>query len=266
MNYETIVYETKNYIGYITLNRPEVMNAINLQMTREIIDVCEQASRDPEIRVCIFAGAGERAFCTGLDLKERAREGEESTLFARRRARNQPRIHSHHQAVAAIDKPTIAAIRGWAVGGGLELALACDMRVAAEGAKLGMMEVRRGRLGGAGGTQRLARLIGTAKALEMCLTGEPIEAAEAFRLGLLNRVVPVEQLTAGAEEIAARICLGAPLSVIAIKEAITKGIELPIEQGLKLESELALALSTTDDQKEGSRAFAEKRPPVWKGR
>ena len=265
MNYKTIIYKIKNYIGYITLNRPEVLNAINSQMTREIIDVCEQATHDPEIRVCIFVGAGERAFCTGLDLKERAREAEELGLFEKRRARNEPRIHSHHQAVAAIDKPTIAAIRGWAVGGGLELALACDMRVAADDAKLGMMEVRRGRLGGAGGTQRLSRLIGTAKALEMCLTGESIEATEAFRLGLVNRVVPVDQLTAASEEIAAKICLGAPLSVMAIKEAITKGIDLPIEQGLKLESELALALSTTDDQKEGSRAFAEKRPPVWKG-
>lgn len=266
MNYATIVYEIKNNIGYITFNRPEVMNAINSQMSREIIDVCEQVTREPEVRVCIFTGAGERAFCTGLDLRERARETEELTFFAKRRARNQPRIHSHHQAVAAIDKPTIAAIRGYAVGGGLELALACDMRVAAEDAKLGMMEVRRGRLGGAGGTQRLPRLIGTAKALEMCLTGEPVEAAEAYRLGLVNRVVPVERLMTAAEEIAAKICLGAPLSVIAIKEAITKGVELPIEQGLKLESELGLTLSTTEDQKEGSRAFAEKRPPVWKGR
>jgi enoyl-CoA hydratase/carnithine racemase len=266
VNYETIVHEKKNYIGYVTLNRPEAMNAINLQMSREIIEVCEQIAGDTEIRVCILAGAGGRAFCTGLDLKERARQAEDLTFFAKRRVRNQPGIRSQHQAVAAIDKPTIAAIRGWAVGGGLELALACDMRVAAEDAKLGMMEVRRGRLGGAGGTQRLPRLIGTAKALEMCLTGEPVEASEAFRLGLVNRVVPVEQLMTAAEEMAEKICLGAPLSVIAIKEAITKGIELPIEQGLKLEGELGLALSTTDDQKEGSRAFAEKRPPVWKGR
>lgn len=266
MNYETIIYEVKNHIGYITLNRPAVMNAISYQMTREILDVCEQATRDPEVRVCILTGAGGRAFCTGLDLKERAGETDDATLFDKRRQRNQPRIHSHHQAVAAIDKPTIAAIRGWAVGGGLELALACDMRVAAEDAKLGMLEVRRGRLGGAGGTQRLPRLIGIAKALEISLTGEPVEAAEAFRLGLVNRVVPADQLMSAAEEIADKICLGAPLSVIAIKEAITKGVELPLEQGIKLESDLALTLSTTEDQKEGSRAFAEKRPPQWNGR
>lgn len=266
MSYETILCEIKDHVAYLTLNRPQVMNAISLQMSREIIDACEQVRKDCGIRVCILTGAGEKAFCTGLDLKERARQADESTFFAKRRARNQPGIHSHHQAVAAIDKPTIAAIRGYAVGGGLELALACDMRVAAEDAKLGMMEVRRGRLGGAGGTQRLPRLIGTAKAMELCLTGEPVDANEAWRLGLVNRVVPAEQLMAAAEEIAAKICLGAPLSVIAIKEAIIRGVELPIEQGLKLESELGLALSTTEDQKEGSHAFAEKRPPVWKGR
>lgn len=265
MNYQMIVYEIKNHIGYITLNRPNVMNAINMQMREEIIDVCGQVRGDPDVRVCILTGAGEKAFCTGLDLKEQATQTRNQSFFAARRARNQPGISQHHQAISALDKPTIAAIRGYAVGGGLEIALACDMRVAAEDAKLGMMEVRRGRLGGSGGTQRLPRLIGTAKALELCLTGEPVEAAEALRLGLVNRVVPVHQLMAAAEEIAEKICLGAPLSVIAIKEAITKGVELPIEQGLKLENELGLALSTTEDQKEGARAFAEKRPAVWKG-
>lgn len=123
MSYETILYEVKNHIAYITLNRPQVMNAISLQMSREIIDACEQVRKDSEIRVCILTGAGEKAFCTGLDLKERAKQVEESSFFAKRRARNEPGIHSHHQAVAAIDKPTIAAIRGYAVGGGLEMAL-----------------------------------------------------------------------------------------------------------------------------------------------
>lgn len=266
MDYLTIIYEVKNHIGYITLNRPEVMNAISLQMTHEILDVCDQARRDPAVRVVILTGAGEKAFCTGLDLKERATDIDETTIFDKRRARNLPGIHSHHQAVSAIDKPTIAAVRGWTVAGGLELALACDIRVAAEDAKLGMMEVRRGRLGGAGGTQRLPRLIGTARALEICLTGEPINAAEAYRVGLVNRVVPADRLMSTAEEIAGKICLGAPLSLIAIKEAITKGVELPLQEGLKLESELAMLLSNTEDQKEGSRAFAEKRPPQWKGR
>lgn len=266
MSYQAIVYDVRNRIGYVTLNRPQVLNAVNQQMRREIIDVCERMRKDPEVRVCIFTGAGERAFSTGFDLKEGAGQTDDQSLFAQRHARRQPGIHFHHQAISSMDKPTIAAIRGYAVGGGLEVALACDLRVAAEDAQLGMMEVRRGRLGGSGGTQRLPRLIGTANALELCLTGELVNAAEAFRLGLVNRVVPVDRLMLVVEEIAAKICLGAPLSVIAIKEAITKGAELPIEQGLQLESELGLALSTTEDQKEGARAFAEKRPPVWKGR
>jgi enoyl-CoA hydratase/carnithine racemase len=266
MSYQAIVYDVRNHIGYVTLNRPQVLNAVNQQMRREIIDVCERMRRDPEVRVCIFTGAGERAFSTGFDLKEGAAQTDDQSLFAQRHARRQPGIHFHHQAISSMDKPTIAAIRGYAVGGGLEVALACDLRIAAEDARLGMMEVRRGRLGGSGGTQRLPRLMGTANALELCLTGEPVNAAEAFRLGLVNRVVPVDRLMPVAEEIAAKICLGAPLSVIAIKEAITKGVELPIEQGLQLESELGLALATTEDQKEGARAFAEKRPPVWKGR
>ena len=266
MSYQAIFYDLRNHIGYVTLNRPQVLNAVNQQMRREIIDVCERMRADSEVRACIFTGAGERAFSTGFDLKEGAAQSDDQSLFAQRHGRRQPGIHFHHQAISSMDKPTIAAIRGYAVGGGLEVALACDLRVAAEDAMLGMMEVRRGRLGGSGGTQRLPRLIGTANALELCLTGELVNAAEAFRLGLVNRVVPVDRLMAVAEDIATKICLGAPLSVIAIKEAITKGVELPIDQGLQLESELGLALSTTEDQKEGARAFAEKRPPVWKGR
>jgi enoyl-CoA hydratase/carnithine racemase len=266
MDYQTIIYQVKNHIAYITLNRPEVMNAINRQMAQELIAASAEVTRDPQVTVIVLSGAGDRAFCTGLDLKERARDTEDAPFFHRRRTAVQPGIRTQTQALSAIDKPTIAAIQGYAVGGGLELALACDLRIAAENAKLGMMEVRRGRLGASGGTQRLPRLIGTANALELCLTGEPVEAAEAFRLGLVNRVVPNEQLMTRAEELAAKISLGAPLSVLAIKEAITKGVQLPLEQGLKLEAELALALSTTDDQKEGSRAFAEKRPPAWKAR
>ena len=266
MSYETIIYEVRDRIAYVTLNRPEVMNAINRQMNREIIDVGERVTADRDVRVVILAGAGERAFCTGLDLRERAAEAEDTTLFERRRQRNRGAIISHHQAIAAIDKPVIAAIRGYAVGGGLELSLACDLRVASEDARFGMLEVRRGRLGGAGGTQRLPRLVGRARALEICLTGELIDAQEAYRIGLVNRVAPAAELIPAAERYAASILRGAPLSVMAIKEAITRGLEMPLEQGLRLEAELGLQLSLTEDQKEGSRAFAEKREPVWKGR
>jgi E-phenylitaconyl-CoA hydratase len=264
--YEAITYEVRDHVAYVTLNRPEAMNAISHQMAAEIVDVCEVIAADVEVRVAILTGAGERAFCTGLDLKERAREAEAATPFDRRRARNRPGIRSQSQAIAALDKPVIAAIRGYAVGGGLEMALACDIRVASDDAKLGMMEVRRGRLGGSGGTQRLPRLVGMSRALEMCLTGEPVDAAEAYRIGLVNHVVPAGDLLAKAADIAAKIGLGAPLSVIAIKEAITRGVQLPLEQGLALEAELAAMLGATEDQREGARAFAEKRPAVWQGR
>lgn len=266
MNYANILYDVTDHVATITVDRPEVMNAISYQTRNELIDACEKVSADADVWVLILTGAGDRAFSTGIDLKERAKEADDATFFEKRRVRNRPGVHSQNQAIALLEKPTIAAIRGYAVGGGLELALACDIRVAAEDAKLGMLEVRRGRLGGGGGTQRLPRLIGTARALELCLTGETIGADEAFRIGLVNKVAPVDAYMDVAREIAAKICLGAPLSVIAIKEAITKGAELAIEQGLKLENELGLALSTTEDQREGSRAFAEKRSAVWKGR
>lgn len=266
MTYENVLYDVTDHVATITLNRPEVMNAISYKARDELVDACGRVSADSDVWACIVTGAGDRAFCTGLDLKERAMEVEDSTFFERRRVRNRPSILSQNMAVATLEKPTIAAIRGYAVGGGLELALACDIRVAAEDAKLGMFEVRRGRLGGGGGTQRLPRLIGMAKALELCLTGEAVGAEEALRLGLVNKVASVDSYMEVAHEIASKICLGAPLSVIAIKEAITKGLQLSLEQGLKLENELGLALATTEDQKEGSRAFAEKRSAVWKAR
>src|SRR5499426_2811176 len=224
MEFQTILYEVRNQIAFVTFNRPESMNAVNRQMARELVEACKQIEEDSAIRIAIFTGAGDRAFSAGMDLKERAESG--TSPIKRRQQKLSATIHTQSRAVAAITKPTIAAIRGYAVGGGLELALACDMRVAAEDAKLGMMEVRRGRLGGSGGTQRLPRLIGTSKALELCLTGEPVDGKEAFRIGLVNRVVPGDQVISVAEELAGKICLGAPLSIIAIKESVSKGVEL----------------------------------------
>ena len=183
MEYQNILFEVTDHVATITLNRPESMNAINYKTRDELHAACGQVSADSDVWVCIITGAGERAFCTGLDLKERAREVDDSTFFEKRRVRNRSSMHGQNLPVATMEKPTIAAIRGYAVGGGLELALACDIRVAAEDAKLGMFEVRRGRLGGGGGTQRLPRLIGMAKALELSLTGEAVGAEEALRLG-----------------------------------------------------------------------------------
>ncbi len=264
MEYQHLLFEVRNQIAWITFNRPESMNAINRQMTREIIEVCRHAEEDSSIRLAIFTGAGERAFSAGMDLKERT-EGSYS-FIERRHQKLAATIYTQARAVAAMTKPTIAAIRGFCLGGGLEFALACDMRVAAEDAKLGLTEVRRGMIPGAGGTQRLARLVGTGKALEICMTGDSVSGIEAHRLGLVNAVVPTDAVLKSAEELAGRILKGAPVAVSFIKEAINKGIDLPLEAGLRLEADLSALVATTEDSKEGPRAFVEKRAPVWKGR
>jgi enoyl-CoA hydratase len=264
MEFQTILFEVRQEIGVVTLNRPESMNAINRLMARELVEVCKQMEEDGAVRVALFGGAGDRAFSAGMDLKERA-----ETSFSPIERRNQKlsqTIHTQSRAIAAMTKPTIAAIRGYCVGGGLEMALACDMRVAAEDAKLGLAEVRRGLIPGAGGTQRLPRVVGIAKALEICLTGDNVSGSEAMRLGLVNIAVPATEVMKAAEELARRILKGAPVSVAFIKEAIKKGMELPLEEGLRLEADLSAMLATTEDSKEGPRAFAEKRAPVWQGR
>jgi len=264
MDFQTILYQTRDQIAFITFNRPDSLNAMNRQMTRELVDVCQQVEEDSEIRVAIFTGAGEKAFSAGMDLKERA-----ETSFSpieRRQQKLTNKIYTQARAVAAITKPTIAAIRGYCVGGGLEFALACDLRVAAEDAKLGLTEVRRGIIPGAGGTQRLSRAVGVTKAMEMCLTGDTVSGLEAKSLGLVNNAVPSADVLKTAEDLAGRILKGAPMSVSFIKEAIKKGVELPLEEGLRLEADLSALIGITEDAKEGPRAFAEKRAPVWKGK
>jgi len=264
MEYQTIIYEVRNQIAFVTLNRPESMNAVNRQMTRDLVEACRQVEEDSGIRVAIFTGAGDRAFSAGMDLKERA-----ETAFSPIERRNQKltqTIHTQSRAIGVMTKPTIAAIRGYCVGGGLEMALACDLRVAAEDAKLGLTEVKRGLIPGAGGTQRLTRAVGITKALEICLTGDTVSGSEAQRLGLVNIAVAGTDVMKAAEDLAGRILKGAPMSVMFIKEAIKKGIELPLEEGLRLEADLSALIGTTEDSKEGPRAFAEKRAPVWKGK
>jgi enoyl-CoA hydratase/carnithine racemase len=264
MDFQTILFETRDRIAFITLNRPDSLNAMNRQMTRELVDVCQQVEGESGIRIAIFTGAGEKAFSAGMDLKERA-----ETAFSpieRRQQKLTNKIYTQARAVAAITKPTIAAIRGYCVGGGLEFALACDLRVAAEDAKLGLTEVRRGIIPGAGGTQRLTRAVGVTKAMEMCLTGDTVSGLEAKSLGLVNNAVPSADVLKTAEDLAARILKGAPMSVAFIKEAIKKGVELALEEGLRLEADLSALIGITEDAKEGPRAFAEKRPPVWKGK
>jgi len=264
MEFQNILFEVRNQIAFVTFNRPDSMNAMNRQMTKELVDACKQIEEDHAIRIAIFTGAGEKAFSAGMDLKERS-----ETSFSpieRRQQKLSATVQTQTRAVAAITKPTIAAIRGYCVGGGLEFALACDMRVAAADAKLGLAEVKRGLIPGSGGTQRLPRTVGVAKALEICLTGDNVTGAEAQRLGLVNIAVPASDVLKAAEDLAARILRGAPMSVLFIKEAIKKGVELSLDEGYRLESDLSAMIATTEDSKEGPRAFAEKRAPVWKGK
>ena len=231
MNNQTVIYEVREQIGWVTLNRPEVMNAISQEMSAELIDIVREAESNNDVRVLVFKGAGEKAFSSGMDLKERA-SGRAPSLLERRRLKTAPGIHTHTQAIASMSKPTIAAIRGYALGGGLEIALACDLRFATEDSKLGLTEVRWGLIPGSGGSS----------------------------------ATNVSKIMAGAERFAKSVLKGAPLAARYAKEAIYKGTEISLEQGLRLEADLSALIATTDDCKEGPRAFSEKRAPVWKDR
>lgn len=262
--YQAIIVAVEDHVATLTLNRPEAMNAFSAQLQGEFITACAELNNDPDVRVVIVTGAGEKAFSAGLDLKERA--AEVVSFVEKRASRVRPGIATMHKALAAVDRPTIAAIRGWCLGGGLEIALACDLRIAATDARIGLTEIRRGIMPGAGGTQRLSRLVGPGHALRIALTGEPVDAAEAYRIGLVNEVVEPGQVLEAANRLAATIMKGAPVSARFIKEAINKGLELPLDEGLRLEADLAILISQTDDSKEGPRSFVEKRPPVWQGK
>jgi len=262
--YEAIIVRVEDQVATLTFNRPDAMNAFNQQMTQEFIAACAALNDNPDVRVVVVTGAGERAFSAGLDLKERA--AEVVSFVEKRASRVRPGIATMHKALAAVDRPTIAAIRGYALGGGLEIALACDLRIAASDAKIGLTEARRGIMPGAGGTQRLARLVGPGHALKIALTGEPIDAAEAFRIGLVNEVVEPEDLLAAAGRLAGLIKKGAPISTRYIKEAVNTGLDLSLDEGLRLEADLGILLAQTEDAREGPRSFVEKRPPVWQGK
>src|SRR5215471_2269803 len=250
-----VLFEKKGAIAYVTINRPERLNACDFETYETLAKIWGEFRDDPTLRVAILTGVGERAFSAGSDIKanyvERPGEEPQNILF--------PLLFDLY-------KPIIAAINGHANGGGLEQALCCDIRVAAEHAQFGLGEVRLGWLPGAGGTQRLPRLIPLGRALEMLYTGNRIEAQEALRLGLVDHVVPMDQLMRKCEEIAAEICKSAPLAVQRIKEVALRGLDLPLAGGLRLERDAYEWLTKTHDASEGARAFAEKRAPVWQGK
>jgi enoyl-CoA hydratase len=269
---EKVLYEVKDKIAWITLNRPESLNAVNREMVKQIVDYCREANEDRDVQIVIFKANGERAFSVGGDIKDRARANaavsttEPESPLVLRQARYSTTPGTPAPAIAAINKITIALLHGYVVGTGLLMSLACDIRIAAEGARLGLSEVRLGFMAGSGGTQRMARLVGIPKALEICLSGELYDAAECHRIGLVNQLVPYGQLIPAGEKMAQSFLKGAPLALRYIKEAIYKGSEMTLEQGLRFESDLQSMVMQTEDAKEGPKAFVEKRPPNWKGR
>ena len=229
-------------------------------MRKALVEACQALDEDDSVRVVVLTGSGDRAFSTGLDLKEVAKDSAASG-----KGMVVGELNDIAQ-VAALRKPAIAAVNGLAVGGGLELALACDLRLAAKGARFGLLELRRGTIPGNGGTQRLTRLIGISKTLELLLTAQLIEARQAETLGLVNRVIPDPQLIDEAMSLAVTIARQAPLALTAAKEAVHKGAETNLDSALKLEQSLAAQLRSSQDFKEGVAAFREKRDPVWRGK
>jgi enoyl-CoA hydratase len=260
MAYDNLLFEVSEKIARITFNRPNVLNALNRKTMDELGDCLKKVRADDEIRVLILTGAGERAFIAGADINELAQQtpvnGREFTLYG------QEIIHR----LETLGKPAIAAINGFALGGGCELALACTLRIASRNAKLGQPEVKLGIIPGYGGSQRLPRLCGKGVAHELILTGEMISAEEALRVGLVNRVVEPGELLATAEAIARKIIANAPLAVKYALEAVEHGMEMPQEEGLYLEATLFGLCCATQDMREGTRAFLEKRPPKFEGR
>jgi enoyl-CoA hydratase/carnithine racemase len=246
MPYKAIKYEKKGHIANIMLSRPEDGNAIDGDMACELDEICRLVNGDNDVYVVTLTGAGE-AFCTGGDVDF---EG-----LSQRPA----------GAVAAIDRPVIAAVNGDALGEGMELALSCDIRLASDNARFGLPQLAQGRIPTDGGTQRLPRIVGRGKALELILTAATITAGEALEMGLVSRVVPAEKLADEAAELAETIAARGPIALRYLKEAVNKGMDMTLEQGLRLEADLYFLLHTTADRTEGIKSFLEKRPPEYKG-
>lgn len=257
----SVLYEQTGQIVTITLNRPEAMNAIDPETQQELIQAWTRFRDDDSAWVAILTGAGERAFSAGADLKKMIPRA----VAAGHRRDRDPGLGGITRSLE-IWKPMIAAINGHCLAGGLELALACDLRLASRNAQFGLTEVRWAIMPGAGGTQRLPRAVPLAKALEMILMAQVIDAEEAYRIGLVNRVVPLPDLMPLATEWARTLCERGPLAVRAAKEAVIRGLTMPLADGLRLEAFLAGTLRGTEDALEGPRAFAEKRKPRFQGR
>jgi enoyl-CoA hydratase/carnithine racemase len=255
-----VIYEKKNGFAYVTLNRPKVLNALNTPTWTDLRTAFADAKADAGVRGVILTGAGEKAFIAGADISELAHvdayDAEESSRFGQ----------GVLDLIENLGKPVIAAVNGFALGGGCETAMACTIRIAAEHAKFGQPEVKLGLLPGGGGTQRLPRLVGKGRALQLILTGETISAQEAYRIGLVNEVVPADKLIPRAEEILKQISANAPIAVKFSLEAANRGMDTSQAEGFALEASYFGICASTEDKKEGTSAFLEKRAPQFHGR
>jgi enoyl-CoA hydratase len=260
---QTLIYEVREGVALVTLNRPERMNTLGGSMKDELRHVFTDLARlDSAVHAVVITGSGDRAFCAGADIKERAASTPTLAEFHLR----QKATHALFRDIETLEKPVIAAINGVALGGGLELALCADIRIASANARLGLPEARIGALPAAGGTQRLPRVVGQGWAKQLMFTGDHIDAQHALRIGLVNEVMESADLLPRAFAMARRMAECAPLSIRFIKQAVDLGMQTGIEAGLEYERFAAAIVVTSEDRTEGMRAFVEKRPPVFKGR
>ena len=257
MPYKSLIFERREQAVWLTLNRPRVGNIINLELVNEIVAACLAINQDDSVRAVILSGAGD-VFCSGCDL-------DELRSISTGNTKRISLASLSSSSVASLNCPVIAAVNGDALGAGLELALSCDIRVCSENARFGFPETSYGIIPGGGGTQRLPRIIGRGKATEMVITAEPIDAAEAYRVGLVSKVVPRQALAAEAEEIARKLSARAPIAVRYAKEAVNKGMDMTLAQGLRLEADLSFLLQSTKDRAEGIKAFLEKKKATFQG-
>jgi enoyl-CoA hydratase len=260
MTYQTLLFDVRDGLAFITVNRPDKLNALNDQVMAELAQAVERLTTEPEIRGAIITGAGPKAFVAGADIGDLSRQG---PFDGKARAiRGQAVL----RRLETCGKPVLAAVNGFALGGGCELAMACHLRLASENAKFGQPEVKLGIAPGYGGTQRLPRLVGKGIALQLILSGEMIDAQEAYRIGLVNKVVPAADLISESEKVMRGILAMAPLAVRLCLEAVDHGFEMTLDEGLLLEANHFGLLAATHDMKEGTTAFLEKRPPRFEGR